>query len=114
MRTPSIIVKVPTETSVADTRRALRDAGAGIAVVTYMGRDVGVVTEAELESPLVGDDEEVGDVVVDELVHVAPTADYLERMRVYRAAAWDAIRRRSPERARRLAARGGGCQRVSR
>ena len=91
-------MKVPGETTVAATRSALDASGAGVAFVTSYGNTVGVVTRDELDVPAVEDSEPVSDVVVDEIVHVPPAADYLERMDLYRQAAWDSVCRRSPER----------------
>jgi hypothetical protein len=90
------MLKLPDETTVDDTRHALDEQGADIAFVTSFGNTVGVITRAELDAATVEGTDHIGDLVVDEIVHVPPTADLPERIERYREAAWSSVRRRSP------------------
>ena len=91
-------LRFQTCTPVSEARDALSSAGEVIALVTSRGADVGVVTADDLAVDRSVGAVSVGDVMVREIVHIAPTTDLHQTLRTYRDAAWSsAIRRRPAE-----------------
>ncbi|HEX8803814.1 MAG TPA: hypothetical protein VF743_06465 [Acidimicrobiales bacterium] len=109
-RPPPGAITVPVGADARTAARLLAATGQALALVTDVGRPVGVVTTAALAG--VTGRGAHGAVVADamdlEVVRVDPRADEPTTVRAYDEAAWASLRRRHPARAPVVRDRGGG------